>query len=100
MSLTKGDLESIGQLIDEKLSKGIEGIRALVQFELDRRITPLEDKISHLPTKDEFYKMMDEWIVEVKEYRQERVFLSSKISTHEKRLNEIESVLKVKSPNG
>ncbi len=70
-----------------------------MRFELEKIITPLEEKIAFLPTKDEFYKMMDEWIGEVKEYRQERVFLSSRVSNHEKRLIEIESALTDKLPN-
>ncbi len=69
-----------------------------MQFELDKRITPLEEKISSLPTKDEFYNMMDEWMVEVKEYKQELVFLGSKVSTYEERLAKIESVLTDKLP--
>ncbi len=75
-------------------SEDLNAIRQLMQFELDKRIMPLVENISFLPTKDEFYKMMDEWMVEVKEYRQERIFLGGQISSHEKRLATIETVLK------
>ncbi len=74
-------------------SLDMDALRQLMQFELDKRISPLEEKIASLPTKDEFYNMMDEWMVEVKEYRQEREFLNNKVSTYEERLAKIESVL-------
>ncbi|WP_420645041.1 hypothetical protein [Candidatus Leptofilum sp.] len=65
-----------------------------MEFELDKRIVPLKEKIAFLPTKDEFYEMMDEWIVEVKEYRQERTLLASQVSNHEERISSIESTTK------
>ncbi len=80
-------------------SEDLNAIRQLMQFELDKRMTPLAEKIAFLPTKDEFYKLMDEWIVEVKEYKQERVLLSSRVSNHEERLTVIETVLPDKPPH-
>ncbi len=80
-------------------SEDLNAIRQLMQYELDKRMTPLAETIAFLPTKDEFYKLMDDWIVEVKEYKQERVLLSSRVSNHEERLTVIETVLPDKPPH-
>ncbi len=79
-------------------SEDLNAIRQLMQFELDKRIMPLVEKISFLPTKDEFYKMMDEWMVEVKEYRQERILLGGQVANHENRLATIETLIRDNEP--
>lgn len=75
-------------------SEDFDAIRQLMAFELDEQIAPLKEKISFLPTKDEFYEMMDEWMVEVKEYRQERTLIANQVARHEERITTIETVLK------
>lgn len=47
MSLTATDWKKLDQVLDSKF---------------DNKLTPLEEKISHLPTKEQFYKKMDKWM--------------------------------------
>lgn len=58
--LTQKDLDEIEKLIDEKL----------------------DDKISGLPTKDEFYNKMDEVMFELKAIREENTLATGKLSEH------------------
>jgi vacuolar-type H+-ATPase subunit E/Vma4 len=67
--LSQKDLDEIEELIEEKL----------------------DEKIKHLPTKDEFYTRMDELIGEVKAMREEQRVITGKISEHTDTLEDHES---------
>lgn len=51
MSLSNSDWTRLENLLDKKLN-----------YQLEKRLAPLEEKISHLPTKEQFYKKMDKWM--------------------------------------
>ena len=64
--LSKADLDAIKQHIGETLEEQLDG--------------KLEEKLKHLPNREEFYAIMDELMIEVKESRKEQVLLSGRIS--------------------
>lgn len=47
MSLSTSDWTKLDEVLDRKL---------------EQKLAPLVDKISHLPTKEQFYKKMDKWM--------------------------------------
>ena len=75
--LSKRDIEQIGAIIEEKTSIHVTS-------------EELSEKISHLPTKDEFYKTMDEIIGELKLIRGEQAAMHSSYEDHEERIEELE----------
>ena len=70
MTLTETDLDEIEKLIGEKIGQ----------------------KIDHLPTKDEFYKMMDNIIGEIEKMRQELAITNHHLSDHEDRITSLEQI--------
>lgn len=68
--LTQRDLDEIEKLIDEKL----------------------DEKIKHLPNKDEFYKAMDQIMSELKKMRETYDLAAPKISEHEDRIIALEDI--------
>lgn len=68
---------------DSVLSSQSSGIRAL------------EEKVSHLPTKEEFYKMETDLLGEVKAEREENVVMQNQLSGHDDRIASIESKLAI-----
>lgn len=68
--LTQKDLDEIEKLIDERL----------------------DEKIKHLPNKDEFYKAMSEIMGELKKMRETYELAEPKISGHETRITSLEDL--------
>lgn len=109
MSLTKTDLkllkliinEAINESVDKAVAKAVDKavakaidkavdkavnnavynqILALVPPMIDKKFEELNRKIDFLPTKEEYYKTMDKLLGEIKEYRNERIFLSNRVT--------------------
>ncbi len=84
MSLTKDDLKKISDMIDAKIDLRIEP-----------RLTALEERIDFLPTKDEFYTMMDKLLGVMNRIEQENEFWKARILNHEDRLRTVEDALEL-----
>jgi len=57
----------------------------------------LDEKLSYLPTKDEFYTKMDGVMTELKAIREEQPLQSNRLSEPEDRIEKIESHLGISS---
>lgn len=75
--LTQRDFDRIEKLIDAKLEE------------------KLTDKLKYLPTKDEFYKKMDEVMGELKAIRGEHSISAYQVADHEERLEALEKKIKL-----
>lgn len=113
MSLTKQDLTKIENIVDKKikannvhLEKKIkasaddmvgrmrtyihqnfatkQGIRDVVKEEM-------HDVVGHLPTKEEFYTMMDQIMGELKGIREDMAAAQARADRHEQRITVLES---------
>jgi hypothetical protein len=73
MTLTINDLDEIEKVVEEEI----------------------EEKVSNLPTKDEFFTKMDEVMGELKAIREEQPLQSNRLSNHEDRLEKIEEKLQI-----
>ena len=84
--LTKQDLLNIGDLIDQKLDQ-----------KLKEELSPIKERIHLLPTKDEFFKKMDEVITELHTTREEQTVMHGQIANHEDRITFVEEKLLIAS---
>jgi len=70
---------------------------ALNQKDLDQieKLTReiVKEEIKNLPTKEEFFSKMDEVMGELKDMREEETILSSQVSDHETRIQNLENSL-------
>lgn len=74
MTWAQRDLEEIENIIDEQV----------------------DEKIRHLPTKDDFYTKMDELIGEIRGMREDFAILSGKVyEDHEPRITKMEKKLRL-----
>jgi hypothetical protein len=76
----------------------IKAIKTLIEVAFDEQFEErLDEKLSHLPTKDEFYTKMDEVMGELKSIREEQAVQSQHLSDHEDRIEKIENHLGISS---
>ncbi|MCJ7739768.1 hypothetical protein MUP32_00425 [Candidatus Microgenomates bacterium] len=76
--LSKKDLDKIEALIDSKLDSKLE--------------SKLNEKLKFLPSKEEFYRKMDELMGEIKAVREEQKVISGykdQIEDHETRIGKV-----------
>jgi len=70
---------------------------ALNQKDLDQieKLTReiVKEEIKSLPTKEEFFSKMDEVMGELKDMREEETILSSQVSNHDTRIQNLENSL-------
>lgn len=123
MSLTKGDLKAIKTIIDERTfndrdikviqkivdaktlsGKDFEKIEELIGVVFDQKIEAkglvTKDDISHLPTKEEFYKKENEVVKELQGVRDEIDVLSglqTKVNDHDRKIEKIEKKLGIQT---
>ena len=55
--------------------------------------TVVDEKISHLPTKDEFYQAMDKQAGLIMESQEDRAMVNFRVSDHEKRIVKLEKTV-------
>ena len=79
--LTQRDFDRLEKLID-----------ALLEAKLEEKLT---DKLKYLPTKDDFYKKMDEVMGELKAIREEHSISAYQVADHEERLEVLEKKIKL-----
>lgn len=65
---------------------------ALTEKDLDFIEKIIEEKISHLPTREEFHQRMDEAMGELQAIRQEHTLMSHRLSDHEDRVASLEKI--------
>lgn len=76
MTLTQVDLDEIEKVVDEKI----------------------EDRISNLPTKSEFFTRMDEVVGELKAIRENTTVQTHQVSEHEDRITSLEEKIATQAP--
>jgi len=59
-------------------------------FATKAEVEGLQNQISNLPTKDEFYTKMDEVVGELAKMREENTLLGGKVYDHEERIAALE----------
>ena len=64
----------------------------LTEKDLDEIEELIEKKIKHLPTKDEFYRMMNKIIGELEKMRQELKITNHHFTRHEDRIANLEEI--------
>jgi uncharacterized protein YPO0396 len=70
----------------------LKAIKDLIEVTIDERLDEkLNEKSGHLPTKDEFYGMMDKVMGELKAIREEIGVLGDQVSEHADRLDKLVS---------
>jgi predicted nuclease with TOPRIM domain len=75
-------------------NENLMAIKDLIELTIEEKFDErLDEKLSHLPTKDEFYTKMDEVMGELKTIREEQTLISHKVSNHEDRIEKIETHL-------
>ncbi len=63
------------------------------KYDVDEKFDNLEQKIDHLPTKEEFYSKMDEVVGELQKLREEVVFTNHHYEKTNKRVDIIDKHL-------
>lgn len=81
--LTKLDLQQIGKLVKAILTEELFDLREEVK------------KIKLLPTRDEFFKKMDEVITELQKERDDHTVMRGQLGDHEERMEKIEKKLHI-----
>jgi len=92
MPLTIKDFQKIQQLFGNEFESRMFKIFAYIdksQFQLK---TEFEDKIKHLPTKEEFYNREDQIMGELKSIREELEMLGYRVSQHSDQISALESL--------
>lgn len=79
----------------------LEAIKGLISVTIDeafeKKELAIKEKLSRLPTKDEFYTKMDEVMGELKAVREEQALQSQHLSDHDDRIEKIGSYLGISS---
>jgi hypothetical protein len=76
----------------------LNAIKGLIEASFDEKLDgKLDEKLSYLPTKDEFYTRMDEVMGKLKTIRAEQTLQSQHRSDHDDRLEKIEDHLGISS---
>lgn len=84
--LTKKDLEEMKILVRQEMGVYLDG-------KLDRKLDEkLDEKLKYLPSKDEFYTMMDQIMGELKAIREEHELMAYRVSDHSDRIEVLEQL--------
>ena len=78
----------------------LQAIKGLIEVTIDEAIEEklvTKDDIGLLPTKDEFFRKMDEVMGELKTIREEQALQSQHLSDHDDRIEKIENHLGISS---
>ena len=76
----------------------LKAIKDLMEVTIDERLDgKLDEKLGYLPTKDDFYGMMDKVMGELKAIREEQAVQSQHLCDHQDRVQKIESHLGMSS---
>ena len=87
----------MAQLDNDDLKAIKELIEVTVEDVIERKELVTKSDISHLPSKDEFYETMDNFMGELKAIREEVSVLGHQVADHSDRLERIETSLDIAS---
>ena len=79
-------------LTNNDVSKIINAFSLILNKTIGHLKEEINAKISHLPTKEEYYKREDKMMKELKEIREEITVLSGHSSEHSDRLEDLEEI--------
>lgn len=81
MLLTQKDFLAIRNIVRSEVKGGL----AVYDLSVEKRFADVMQRINFLPTKEEFYSKMDRLMSEIKTYRQEHLFLNSRLARLEQK---------------
>ena len=81
MPLNQKDFLAIRDIVRSEVKSEL----AVYDLSVEKRFANVMQRINFLPTKDEFYATMDKLMTEIKTYRQEHLFLNSKLARLEQK---------------
>lgn len=93
MALSKNDLKEIKKIMIDVLLDG----EFVQKSDLKELASDIEEKISHLPNKEEFFASQDKLIKELKALREEYTVLSHQTSRNTDRITVVENKLNITS---
>jgi hypothetical protein len=88
--LTKDDLDQLRGIVQDIVDTSLLGFEKKAITPLADKVENLEESVSHLPSKDEFYEKMDEIMGELRAIREEQAVMSDRLSGHENRITKLE----------
>lgn len=99
MPLTKQDLKQIQEMIDKKTlsPQEYDNIKELINLTLEERLNlepsqTLDDKLKHLPSKEEFFNQSDKLMKELKTIHEEIIVISDltrRVNNHQTVLEKV-----------
>ncbi|SRR5258708_4289955 len=104
MTLTNDDLKAIQKIVDEKKFSLSEddhkNLREMTEIIVQESLNleagqTLDDKLSHFPTKEEFYSKEDEVLKELKTVKEEMQILNGlhrKVNQNETQIEKLEKI--------
>ena len=103
MSLTKKDLQQIQKIIDAKTltPQEYDNIKELIDLAIEEKTHDLlatKEDLKNLPSKNEFYGMMDKIMKELKTIREEQTILSDmkrQVNNHQRILEKVGKKLNI-----
>lgn len=113
MAFTKDDIKILQGMFEKNNEKLMENINAkfntqeakfdakidALRYDLDSRLTTIEERIKYIPTSDEHFNMMDTFIKQIETTDMEKVALGSKVDRNEKRIDVLEIKAGIKTGN-
>lgn len=89
MAISDTDVQKI---LGSVLSNVLDGVQKMFDHALGQFREEINEKISHLPTKDEFYGKMD-WVMgELKSMREDHKLLSGLVSIHSDEIADLQKI--------
>lgn len=74
----------------------LKAIKNLIEVTIDEKVEDgtlvSNEKLNHLPTKEEFYDQNDKLMKELKAIREEQPILSKQLSNHSDRIEKLEKI--------
>ncbi len=104
MTLTNDDLKAIQNIVDTKKfslsEEDHKNLREMTEIIVQENLNlelgqTLDDKLSHFPTKEEFYSKEDEVLRELKTVREEMQILNGfheKVNQHETKIEKLDKI--------
>ena len=94
-TLNQADVALLMDEFDKRLDWKLEQkLEEKLEQKLEQKLEEkLEEKLGRFPTKEEFYKRMDELMKELQDSRDDRVILSGRVSDHEERIEKLEEAV-------
>lgn len=79
-------------LTSSDIAKILNGTQQMIDYSVNLLKSELQEEISHLPTKDEFYNKMDEIMGELSAIRENTTAMEFRISQHSDQIDSLEKI--------